>query len=261
MVLQTRSNAWPLAQRWWAGLFLVGLVQTSHAAGLFEDEDARRAILDLRGQITQALAVIKQQGEQIQQLQRNQLAVANELEGIRVDNARLRGDNEKLLRKVAEVEQKIKASSQEVDERVRKLEPGIETVDGKRFKVDADERRAYEDAMSGLRAGDYDKATTDLGNFLKRYPTSGYADSVRYWLASAQYGRRDYRSATTTFRAFLTSAEADHPRAPEAMLALANCYVETKDSKTAKRLLEELIKKYPEAEASIAARERLAVLK
>lgn len=261
MGLRAHWDTWRPASRWWIGMTLISMMQLAHAAGLFEDEDARRAILDLRGQLAQAMAVIKQQGEQIQQLQRNQLAVANELESIRVDNARLRGDNEKLGRRVVELETKVKASSQEVDERVRKLEPGIETVDGKRFKVDADERRAYEDAMGGLRAGDYDKATTDLGNFLKRYPTSGYADSVRYWLASAQYGRRDYRNATTTFRAFLTAADADHPRAPEAMLALANCYVETKDSKTAKRLLEELIKKYPEAEASIAARERLAVLK
>ena len=58
----------------------------------------------------------------------------------------------------------------------------------------------------------------------------------------------------------MTSAP-DNPRAPEALLSIANCQVELKDSKAARRTIDELIKTYPKSEAAQAGRERLASLK
>lgn len=240
----------------------------SAQAGLFEDDEARKAILDLRAKVNQndetqkaqLAAAVRQLTEQIQQMQRALLEITNQNEQLRAEIARLRGQDEQLQRDLAEIQRHQRDITQQVDDRVRKLEPQQVSVDGREFMVDADERRAYEDAMAGLRAGDFDKAGFALSAFLKRYPNSGYADSVRYWLANAQYGRRDYREAVNTFRAFL-SAAAEHPRAPEALLAMANCYAEMKDAKTARRTLEDLIKQYPKSEAAMAARERLAILK
>ena len=48
---------------------------------------------------------------------------------------------------------------------------------------------------------------------------------------------------------------------PEAMLAVANCQAEMKDSKGARATLAELLKKYPQSEAAQAGKERLAALK
>ena len=50
-------------------------------------------------------------------------------------------------------------------------------------------------------------------------------------------------------------------RVPEALLSIANCQVELKDSKAARKTLDELIKSHPKSEAAQAARERLAALK
>ena len=96
--------------------------------------------------------------------------------------------------------------------------------------------------------------------FLRRYPGSGYADSARFWLGNALYGKRDYKEAIVSFRAIVNNAP-DHPRAPEALLAVANCQVETKDTKGARATIAELIKTYPKSEAAQAGRERLAALK
>jgi TolA-binding protein len=63
-----------------------------------------------------------------------------------------------------------------------------------------------------------------------------------------------------TFRAFIAAAPA-HPRVPEAMLALANCQAESKDTKGARVTLAELVKKFPQSEAAQAGKERLAALK
>ena len=52
----------------------------------------------------------------------------------------------------------------------------------------------------------------------------------------------------------------DHPRAPEALLAVANCQIESKDPRAARATIGELIKTYPKSEAAQAGRERLAAL-
>jgi len=54
---------------------------------------------------------------------------------------------------------------------------------------------------------------------------------------------------------------AQHPRAPEALLSIANCQVELKESKAARKTLEDLVKDFPQSEAAAAAKERLSRLK
>ena len=48
---------------------------------------------------------------------------------------------------------------------------------------------------------------------------------------------------------------------PEAVLSVANCQLELKDSKGARKTLTDLVKAYPQSEAAVAAKERLATLK
>lgn len=42
------------------------------------------------------------------------------------------------------------------------------------------------------------------------------------------------------------------------MLSIANCQIELKDTAGARRTLDELVKAYPQSEAAVAAKERLA---
>ena len=81
-----------------------------------------------------------------------------------------------------------------------------------------------------------------------------------FWLGNAQYGKREYKEAIASFRALLAAAP-DHPRAPEALLSVANCQIELKDAKAARRTIDELLKTYPKSEAAQAGKERLASLK
>jgi TolA-binding protein len=45
------------------------------------------------------------------------------------------------------------------------------------------------------------------------------------------------------------------------MLAIANSQIELKDSRSARRTLEDLVKAYPDSEAATAGRDRLARLR
>ncbi|MBN8486640.1 MAG: tol-pal system protein YbgF [Burkholderiales bacterium] len=233
-------------------------------AGLFDDDEARKAILDLRTRIddlrSQSQASQRQLAEQVQTLQRSLLDLNNQNEQLKAELARLRGQLETTQRDLADVQRRQKDMSQGVDERMKRLEPQQVNVDGKDFTVEPEEKRAYEEAIAVLRSGDFDKAAGALQAVMRRWPQSGYTDSLRYWLGNAQYGMRAYKDALATFRQFMAAAP-DHLRAPEAQLALANCQVELKDNKGAKRSLEDLVKQYPKSEAAVAARERLAVLR
>lgn len=248
-----------------AGLCLgAALFAPAARAGLFDDDEARRAILDIRQKIEQnserQRAGQQQLGEQIDQLKRSLLDLNNQLEQMRGDNATLRGQNEELARIVSELQRRQKDLQAGVDDRMRRIEPQKVTVDGKEFSADPDEKRQYDEAMDLLRKSDFAGTVNALGAFRKRYPASGYNESALFWLGNAQYGVRQYKEAITSFRT-LVAAAPDHPKAPEALLAIANCQAELKDAKSARRTIDELLRTYPRSEAAQAGRERLASLK
>jgi tol-pal system protein YbgF len=240
-------------------------------AALFDDDEARRAILELRQRVQQMeQANTRQDAEsakanaqlldQIQTLKRSVLELNGQLESLRSDIAKLRGSDEQLTRDLADVQRRQKDISQGVDDRIRKLEPIKVSVDGREFMADPEEKRQFEDALAVLRGGDFDKAALAFGTFVRRYPASGFADSARFWQGNALYGKRDYKEAIAVFRSLVSNAP-DHARAPEALLAVANCQAETKDIKGARATIGELIKAYPKSEAAQAGRERLAALR
>ena len=236
-------------------------------AGIFDDDEARRAILDIRQKIEQngerqrvGQQQLSELREQIDQLKRSLLDLNNQLEQVRGDNARLRGQNEEITRSVAEVQRKQKDLQSGVEDRMRKFEPQKVSLDGKEFSVDPEEKRQYDEAMELLRKSDFAGTTNALGNFRKRYPVSGYNESALFWLGNAQYGVRQYKEAIESFRT-LVAAAPEHSKAPEAMLAIANCQAELKDTKGARKTIDDLLKTYPKSEAAQAGRERLASLK
>lgn len=249
-----------------AGLCLgaAALFAPAAQAGLFDDDEARRAILDIRSKIdqnTERQRTGQQQlTEQIDQLRRSLLDLNNQLEQVRADNARLRGQNEELTRIVSEVQRKQKDLQSGVDDRMRKFEPQKVVVDGKEVSVDPEEKRQYDEAMELLRKSDFAGTANALTAFRKRYPASGYNESALFWLGNAQYGTRQYKEAITSFRT-LVSAAPEHAKAPEALLAIANCQAELKDTKGARKTIDELLKTYPKSEAAQAGRDRLTSLR
>jgi len=124
----------------------------------------------------------------------------------------------------------------------------------------ASSKRDFEAALAVFRKGDFPAAQSVFVDFLNRYPQTGYGSSALFWLGNAQYATRDYKEAMINFRA-LIARESEHLRAPEAVLSIANCQIELKDTRGARKTLEDLIKAYPQSEAAGAAKERLSRLK
>jgi len=251
-----------------AGLAVLCLAASSVAsAALFEDDEARRAILDLRQRIEAQRLTGERQADEVRraaeenmQLRRSLLELQSQIEALRSEIARLHGQDEQLVRDLADVQRRQKDIVQGVDERLRKVEPSKVSVDGKEFIADPVEARDFEAALAIFRRGEFPAAQTAFAEFIKRYPQSGFRSTALFWLGNAQYANRDYRGAIANFRALLAQAP-DHPRAAEAVLSIANCQIELKDNAGARRTLDELIKAYPQSEAAVAAKERLARFK
>lgn len=251
-----------LTSRWWLAVACAMLAlasSVSHAA-LFEDDEARRAILEMRQRIDQMQQSNQRTGDDSAQLRRSLLDLQAQIEALRGELADLRGQNEKLRRDVSDLQQHQKDIAKNVDERLRQFEPETVQVDGREFKAEPAEKGDYEAALAVFRAGKFADAAAAFQAFVRKYPQSGYLPSARFWLGNAQYATRAYKEAIDTFKALLASAP-DHPRAPEAALSIANCQVELKDTKAARKTLEDLMRVYPQSEAASAAKERLARLK
>jgi tol-pal system protein YbgF len=225
------------------------LLSVSAHAGLFEDDEARRAILELRERV-------ERQGVEIKNFQRSLLEQQNQFEALREETARIRGEKEELSQEL----RRAKELSQGVDDRLKKFEPSAVKVDGVEFVADPAETKSYEDALAIFRKGDFAAASNAFNDFIKRNPKSGYVVPSLFWAGNAQYANRDYNNAIKNFNTLLNKAP-DHMRAPDSMLSVANCQLELKDVKAARKTLGDVVKTYPHTEAASAATERLAKLK
>lgn len=249
-------------------VFLICLWSVSglHAA-LFEDDEARKAILDLR----QRVEVLRTEADQARQarqastheltsLGKSLLDLHRQIELLKVEMATLRGSNEQLMRELSEIQRQQKDQMQAMQARFNKLEPVKIELDGVEFLAEQGEKQDYETALAVFRKGDFVRAQSLFSGFVARYPASGYVVPALFWLGNAQYASRNYKEAMANFRA-LIAKDPEHVRAPEAVLSVANCQLELKDTKGARKTLADLVKAYPQSEAAVAAKERLATLK
>ena len=256
----------PLSRALAAVALCVAALPTAQAA-IFEDDEARRAILEMRQRVDslqlsqqRAAEETRRLADENGQLRRSLLDLQSQIETLRTEQSTLRGQNEQLLRDAAELQRRQKDIAQGVDARLKQFEPLKVTVDGQEFQADPAEKRDFEAALAVFRSGKFSDAGAAFSAFVRQYLRSGYVPSARFWLGNAQYATREYKEAIGNFKAMLADAPA-HARAPEAALSIANCQIELKDTRAARKTLEDLVRAYPQSEAAGAAKERLSRLK
>mgnify|MGYP002778436883 FL=1 len=245
-----------------AGLFAA---PTAHA--LFGDDEARKAILDLRAKSAEQDkrtqerldAMNAELTRRLETAQRSQLELVNQIEALRQEIARLRGQNDLLTNEVASLQKRSRDLYADLDTRLKALEPKPVTLDGKSVTIGRDEQGAYDAALVLFRAADYQGAIRSLQSFLVRYPQSAYVPSAHYWIGNAYYALKDYRNAIASQQVVIERF-ADTPRAPEALLNMAASQEELKQRTAARATLQRLIKEYPDSESAKLAKERLAAL-
>jgi tol-pal system protein YbgF len=244
---------------------LVGVALPAHAQ-LFSDDEARRAILDVRSRVeqmqrelTKRLDELQARVDRIEQTTRGQLELQNQIQAMRQEIAGLRGQIEVQTNELAQTQRRQRDLSADIDTRIKRFEPVGVTIDGKPHNVDIAERRAFEGALAVFRSGDFRGAQTALQQFQGAYPQSPYGPGVQYWIGSSQYAQKDNKGAIATLQSFL-QRHPDHPRAADALLTVGNAQAESGDRKAAADTFRIVTERYDGSGAAQTARERLATI-
>jgi len=230
---------------------LLAIVTGPAQAGLFDDAEARQQIFD-----------INQRLERIESSNRGQLELSNQIEQLRAEVARLRGQVEVLMYDVQSIEKRQKDFYLDLDNRLRRLEggamPAVSGASGAPAAAadPAAEGRDYEAALGLFKGGKNKEATEAFDRFIRAYPASTFLPSAHFWAGNAALQGNDVNSALNYFNALLNKWPAD-PRAPDAMLGMANSLQVMGDSKGSRKALEELVQKFPSSPSAQVARKRL----
>lgn len=293
-----------------ASLLIVtaGFAAQGHAA-LFDDKEARKKILELEAtsisqhQVTQAdLAALKKTQQIIEQrlleieaITKGQglLDMQNQIEGLKQEVAKLKGELELASHNVNLTQQRQKDLYGDADARLRKLEQGqpatnasanpnpnpVAAAEAPPANVAApvspvaaapvastpepaknsQEYQLLELAHGLAKEAKYKDAFNTYDKFLKDYPNSAYAADAMYGLGYAQFALKNYKSAMATQQKLL-DAHPDSPRAADALFNMANSQFQLGMVPAAKKTLRDLLAKYPNSEVIPAAQKRLKAL-
>ena len=253
------------------GVLAAALLSTTPAAhALFGDDEARRAILELRGRVQQhqdesdqRLARIEAQlaeaMERLEQTSRMQLDDQAQFEQLRQEIAKLRGQLEVQTNEVAIIRRQLGEQLATVDNRIKRSEPvGVE-IDGRAANVDPEEKRSFEAALAQFRSGDFKTALNSFRQFQDQFPDSQYAPASWFWIGSSQFALKDYKGAISSHET-LVSRFPDNSRVPDALLNIGYAQAESGDRNGARQTLQSLIQRHPQSPAAQLARDRLASL-
>jgi len=114
---------------------------------------------------------------------------------------------------------------------------------------------AYRAAFKLLKEGRYAPATSRFKDFLKKYPSSSYADNAQYWLGEISYVTRAFKQAIVEFDKVIKNYP-DSTKLADAVLKQAYCYYELKEYTKARELLTTVTTKYPHSTAANLAEKR-----
>jgi tol-pal system protein YbgF len=236
-------------------LFIAALGAAQAQAGVFDDDEARRQVTDLR---------VKTEARFDQQA-KGQLDLSGQIQRQADEISRLRGQIETLNYELETAKKRQQDFYLDLDTRLRKFEtadsanPTVNPENGPNSKPATDpakESQEYEAALNQFKAGKYKEAAAGFGAYVQKYPASSLAPNAQYWLGNAWYAQRDCKRAIEA-QSVVTTKYADSAKAPDAWLAIATCQQELGNPTGAKRSLETVIAKYPTAPAADTARDRL----
>ena len=275
----------------------VQVAQVAQAA-LFDDEEARKRIVITNERIDKLQKDLEARLAAVEQQARNQgLDLFGQLEQIKGDVARIRGQIEVLTHELSEAQKRQRDLYVDLDSRMRKMEtaaaqatapvpapadaagapaagtpvasapptlggtpgaPVTGTLAVPATPPAAAEQRSYDTALDQFKRGDYAASILGFGGFVKTYPKSPLAPSAQYWIGNAQFARKDYRASIAAQRQ-LIAMYPDSQKVPDALLNIASAQSELGDNGASRRTLEELVAKYPQSESAGKAKQRLGM--
>lgn len=239
-------------------------------AQLFSDDEARKAIIELRARI----ASLEKQSEflatenstlksRVDGMAKSQLDMVSEMGQLRSELQSVLSSLESLTRTVT-VEQSslvsgVEQQIQSLSERLARFEPQSFVIDNQTILVDAKERSAFEAAQGLFTSGATEAAAAAFDEFSRRFPDSALRPWALNFEGAAHYLRKNYKSSISALSE-LYKKYPSHTRVPESLLTLAASRAESGQIRAARNTLDLLLKQFPNSNQAATAKKRLAAL-
>jgi len=273
---------------------LVGLVLfSSNVFALFEDEEARKKINAMQGQLNNIEKTL--QFKINQKFSKNLSKYSSELNELHDIISKLIGDVEVLQFELKNSKERHKVLYQELNDRILKFESVIEEKNKNipqeianeildkspqaEIKLKPEERikekkengdlaplvdkniefDEYAEANLLVKATRYKEAFEALDKFIVTYPNSYLLAEAKYNLGYSQWALKNYNAAIKTYSKII-QLHPDSEIIPDVIYGIANCEIQLTRITKAKRTLRKLISKYPQAEIIEKAKKRLKAL-
>ena len=247
-------------------LFTALLSPTAQAQLFGGDDEARRAIIELRGRVQQLEAANQSLTSRVEAMSRGQLELLGRVEQLSNELAVVRGGMESTaqqgLDNQRQQQELIRSMSEELSAaraKLAELGPQETVIDGETFSLSGDERSLFEQAEAELKGGDPALAARLFRQFSVRYAGSVIEPLVLQREGTAAYVVKDYPAAIRAFNRFLADYPA-HSRESKVLLTLAAAQAESRDVAAARRTLQRVQKDHAGSDDAKTAAERLKAL-
>lgn len=250
-------------------LAVVLLAASSQALALFDDDEARRQIEELRNEYHANQKTLDQRLAKIEAALADKSALVDlsgMIDRLRQEVARMNGQFEVLGNRADNLEKRQKDLYTDLDTRLRRMEQSQSELQQNQAQIQekltapdreaAQEKQAYEAALNQFKVGNYQSAIAGFQGFLASYPNSQLAPSAQYWIGNAYYALRDYKGAIVAQQKVL-STWPDNAKSADAMLNIASSQQELGETKSARETLRKLVSKFPQSAAAEQAKQRL----
>jgi tol-pal system protein YbgF len=161
----------------------------------------------------------------------------------------LKDINKDLLNRIEKIEESQKNSEKKITELFNLIEY-IKSSDNfkKTILKEAKEERAakklYTNAINLLETNQYQKAINSFIEYINIYPERENISDSYYWLGKAYAIQKDYGNATKTFIKF-QNLYRSHYKFSNSLYELAVIHNKLNKNKEAKKLLEDMIERFP----------------
>ncbi|MBI3455864.1 MAG: tol-pal system protein YbgF [Candidatus Rokubacteria bacterium] len=108
-------------------------------------------------------------------------------------------------------------------------------------------------AMESFKNGELAQSILDFEDLVARHPSHPLAGSAQFWIGEAYYSARDYQHATVEYRKAVDMAPKGE-KTPEALFKLGMAYRTLKRFDRAREVWSQLIRDFPQSDATQKAR-------
>lgn len=119
-----------------------------------------------------------------------------------------------------------------------------------------DRESLYSAAYQLFKEGNYDKARAEFRNYLALYPHSEYSDNAQFWIGECYFFEKNYEKAILEYEK-VTKNFPKGKKVPYALLKQGLSFLKLKDKTSAKLLLQQVIRDYPNTNQARIARSKL----